>query len=894
MVTTPNDLEWHLISAPSPLPTDLPPTITHLLTGDYESVFKSEFAQSLLGKLKRREKTEGWSEGLGRILEGEKGRIELLALGVAALHAFLQANVTGPPLEWEVSQSLVGEEEDLKAVEKAEVLALSVDGEAIYHLTPQVLLFSLAKTIFNSSALENTLPTWRWWKIRTNFLHQRLLTEPTNTLQSLIFANIDALRKLAPWSGLEEERRRDMEARFLIEHALAQTYFGKDVEAQKALEAATQVTGFEFVLTGVMGKRTKFQEKETSQLVVLAKSALASEGSKAEKPKNLDLNDDTLLDAIAFNKESTFSVEASDSVPQSLKELDPSEQPELHPLDSAILLLLTETIKNTNPASGITREEMLPYAERVLQHSNNWEVYTRALLVRSRIEGYKTRTIERGLLQLQALVDQIIADTSSKEANSDVTTFLPKPEATESASVQERLAFIFQLPIPTRWDLERELADRWTSLGGLRTALEIYERLELWAEVALCWAATEREDKAKKVIERQLYEDRPDGVETERVERNPLPPNAPRLLCILGDIESNPKHYERAWEVSNHRYSRAKRSLGRHYLNVNDYQKAEAAYKDSVSVSPLQGTAWFALGCCRLELEDYDGAVEAFGRTVSIEDDDAEAWSNLATALLRRNPTIKPKHRLVLEDDEEENDTPQKSGEEVSYLNQNRLDALKALKRASTLKYDSWRIWENYLTVAASTIPPSFPEILQALGRIIEIRKDKDGEKAIDVDVLEGLVRHIITTNDTYDPNQPGLARHVVQLVDKEVIPLITSNSRLWVLVGRLAQWRRKFAQVIDCYEKAYRVAVRRYELAEDNKEAWEGLVDASIELVEAFETFGPMERADGVAAGELVCKQWKFKARSIVRSVLSKGKMHWEGSESWGRLETVGEGLKG
>ncbi len=49
-------------------------------------------------------------------------------------------------------------------------------------------------------------------------------------------------------------------------------------------------------------------------------------------------------------------------------------------------------------------------------------------------------------------------------------------------------------------------------------------------------------------------------------ERNPLPTNAARLFCILGDLESEPRHYERAWELSRHRFARAQRSLGEYYL----------------------------------------------------------------------------------------------------------------------------------------------------------------------------------------------------------------------------------------------------------------------------------------------------------------------------------------
>ena len=59
-------------------------------------------------------------------------------------------------------------------------------------------------------------------------------------------------------------------------------------------------------------------------------------------------------------------------------------------------------------------------------------------------------------------------------------------------------------------------------------------------------------------------------------ERSPAPSNAPRLLCILGDLENNASFYERAWEVSGHRYARAQRSLAEHYLREKDLERATA------------------------------------------------------------------------------------------------------------------------------------------------------------------------------------------------------------------------------------------------------------------------------------------------------------------------------
>jgi hypothetical protein len=41
-------------------------------------------------------------------------------------------------------------------------------------------------------------------------------------------------------------------------------------------------------------------------------------------------------------------------------------------------------------------------------------------------------------------------------------------------------------------------------------------------------------------------------------------PSDAKLWCALGDITQQDEHYAKAWEVSNHRSSRAQRSIGRY------------------------------------------------------------------------------------------------------------------------------------------------------------------------------------------------------------------------------------------------------------------------------------------------------------------------------------------
>jgi len=370
------------------------------------------------------------------------------------------------------------------------------------------------------------------------------------------------------------------------------------------------------------------------------------------------------------------------------------------------------------------------------------------------------------------------------------------------------------------------------------------------------------------------------------------------MWCILGDIDQNPQHYEKAWEVSKRRYARAMRSLGRHYFSARSYQKAAESYEESLKTYPIHGQSWFSLGCCRLQLEEWEGSVRAFRRAVKLDDTDAEAWSNLATALLRcevateNNQQQQP--RVLLDDEEEQETLPTTVDPQ-----QNRRDALRAFKKACQLKRESWQIWDNYLTVAVSINPPEYKDIVIAMKHLIRLRKGPSGELAVDADVLDMLVQHI--TNEDLnsdmptgnDPYKPGLLKQVVEMVEKDVVPLITTNQRLWKIIAKLELWRKKPKAALDAHEKAWRAVNSRPGITDATEKQWDELVDATVELADAYESLGQLERTEGLGAGEMVAKDWKFKARSAVRSVIGKGKMNWEGTKGWDRLEDCLGGLR-
>ncbi|ETI19537.1 hypothetical protein G647_09371 [Cladophialophora carrionii CBS 160.54] len=822
----------------------------------------------------------GVTSRLKFVLSDATQQLSILKIGYTALEAFLQANCTGPPLDFDPEEVIFPETyrrgEGVAVLREGLFQHLSVDGCRPYALTPHIELFWLAKVIMSTTTLAEAGFNGRRARMRVNFWHQKLLSEESPSLRDVIYSDAGVLeQQLSARLAFGGSAAEEHYVEFMVERAVIQTYYGDDALARTDLARAASTRDFHFVLTGALGKRTKFQENDTSQLVVLAKSRdhepepySSRKNSKAEshgladaetassslslplpqrtmtpisistststknqqeptspqgnrpiQPENVLLNDDTLLERIHFKTTAepsassplspsvsvdtmTHVASSQSSLPPELAALDPADQPLLFPMDSAILLATASSITNTSPEDGLVREETLPYATRVLDGgSSNWQVYTQALLVRSRIEGYRARTAERGLLQLQALVDQVIAetsqsvppskaessesnesnDTTSTTASTGTSTFLPKPKPSESASVAERLKYIYQLSPPLRWELEAELAQRWTSMGGLKTALEIYTRLQMHAEVALCLAATDQEAKAVELLKNLLFTDDNSNSSTTTTTaaqetvapgkeklRSPPPADAPRLLCILGDIVSQPDYYALSWTVSSSRYARAQRSLGRYFLTKQrDYQRAAEAYRLALRISRLDRASWFSLGCIQLELEEWTSAVESFTRCVQLEDQDAESWSNLAVALLSlpkpvaeekvafAPPTEKDKNQ-----DQDQNQTdralsPERKVDPYRHVR----DALRALRRAATLKRDDPRIWDNYLTVAAS-IPPSagtpWAEIIQAMSRVIELRGKKEGESCIDLGILKVLTEYVIENWKYPSPDGDG------------------------------------------------------------------------------------------------------------------------------------------
>ncbi|TPX46005.1 hypothetical protein SeMB42_g03828, partial [Synchytrium endobioticum] len=747
--------------------------------------------------------------------------LNVLALGISCLNGFLQTSWTGPRLSSSMLEHL--DQIEGKLSRKSILNFLSEDDEEAYSLTPSPLLLAIARMILLDDAVVLTgLKTVEWWKSRCCFIQQRILANPTQTLLDMMLHFIKQARaKLPPLT----DETKDLYVKLHLEEGLIHSYHRQDVKAFQSFSLASEASKLKWSMSGALGKRTKFQTFDVAQLLVVAESAPTSNGHLEPKehnedatsnnlPKALLLNDDTLLEKIDFTK-----------LDDKVVGKDVSRQGCLKIVDQCILLAMCLNVKNTNPSHGLTEEEMVPYVTRVLENPNNWMVHTIGLLLRSRLESQKSRTVERSVLQIQALVDQI-----------------PLPDPLPS----ERLSNFFHLLAPPRWELEKELAERLVSLGVMKSALEIFQRLELWEDAISCMRSLGQAKQAEDLVKARLH----------------ITPASPLLLCILGDIRKDPSYYQQAWEVSDYRFARAMRSLGAHHFSRKAWRESVECYHRALAINPLFENSWFVMGCAAMRIDEWDTAAKAFHRCVSINFENGEAWTNLASVYVKQG---------------------------------RKRDAWRAQKEALKQSFESYRMWENLLVFSVDL--GEFAEAMEALRQIVELRWKKGTGSGIpsqsegqivDIEVLSILVNAII--NNTPDANGVPASKLSVRmsaLLD-HITSKIVSSSSVYTIASNFYQYQHQISKCIDYKTKAYRVGLNHPQLTLDVS-VFENAAKCGLDLVGALEKHCDAKEENG----ELIVKDWRYQSRMTLRTLIGRTKDTFESNEWHGRMRNRLESFK-
>ncbi len=555
------------------------------ICGDAAAAVGGELARTFALCHAARAAIEGASPGEGPAsLPAADGR-EACSVGAVLLLLFIQANWLGPAPGPPADALLASDAARTQCMH-----ALAIDGEASIGVVslPWLLVAALHYTERGASSSG----AGRWWHVRALFAHQRILQNSSESLQeSLCQAVTDLAGDMAAAFGPQ----------LLVEGSLICQQYGKEAPSTDLLARASASAGFSHALTGLLGRRTRFQTFDVAQLVV--ETASPGEGAAAcgngaachdangngaachdapIMPRHVELEHEYIMDKAVIP--------------------DEAHQQRTSTIGRAILLATCGHILAFHAADEAILERTMALVAKIVDSPSQWCIYSGALFVRCTIEGKKRRLVERAALQYEALYNQSVEGGSPASPSFDV-----------------RVGYFFATPYPARWDLDRLAGRLFVGIGAFRTAAGLFERAQLWDEHILCLIQLGEIATAERLLEGAIQKSPTNG----------------NLLCILGDMRGDAALYREAWRVSKGRCARAMRSLAIALVKEGDFVGAREALEKALALNGLYEKMWFLLGCVHMHLEEWPRALAAFTRTVALDSENGEAWNNLAAVHLR-------------------------------------------------------------------------------------------------------------------------------------------------------------------------------------------------------------------------------------------------------------------
>lgn len=485
-----------------------------------------------------------------------------LSFGFATLLCFIIENFTGPSILSNIKPELLQFLD--KEVPDTFTKDINLNGEQLNHL---VLIPSFIWISFN---LMRKYDAPAVWISRCSVVLQKCLTGPSEILEQIIL------------SGFANNE---------VELAMGYRLFHQYIKFTELLDQYRKdALQFEFELTGILGKRTKFQQESKAQLSLHVinsaylrdQNTVANTTSQGVNSREISLDEDShILERSRLDSEH-----------------------EIPPLtDHELCYLLLEFLAIADRSASETKDEKrIPLLETVLGCKPSYSIVTVALYFKSLVEKKNLYTQQRAALQLES----ILQEYNTAEPNEQ--TF------------HDRLNCFFTIDHPPLFEIRRESGIQLLYIGSARSAANIFIEHKMWDELSLCAQVTKDTQLLYDVLDKE--------------EKTPL------ILCILGEFKSDKEMLLQAWNQSKEKLSRAQRSLARVYLHKFQWNEAIDSFRKALQMNKLYPDCWFSLGCSLMNIAKYAEAVEAFQEVVSQKSDDAESFSNLAICLqeLKRYP----------------------------------------------------------------------------------------------------------------------------------------------------------------------------------------------------------------------------------------------------------------
>ncbi|KAK6143174.1 hypothetical protein DH2020_023522 [Rehmannia glutinosa] len=774
----------------------------------------------------------------------------VMAIGVAALLAFTQCNITGsvshifvyrpldniplmPLVELSILKDEIGGGDwmEWEAWAHKELMSVGSDlcakfSNLQYLIFGKTVLMRMRDLLFQGSFSSiDGVRSITWWLARALFLHQKLLDERSSILFDLLqvfthasLFHLGTLEKIKDYWCANEDCSTFL-SMLHLELGIMELYYGRVDTSKLHFESAAEMSNYNFFVSGALGFRTRHQVEPKAQLRLVAgtngggtSAPARHDSSISDNPKLQELSETDEASDVWMTPRFVEDERHSKSVEQDAQYHATASQ--LKAVHQAVILAQCLSIEKNarndelqsdnfalREAKGtevntvaelwfLDEWEMAPYIEAIdSQDSSPFILKCYCNILRVWWESSRGRTKQRALLMMEKLVEGIYG---------------------HSPGVAQRLYYCFGVNMPSIPALRKEYGDLLVSCGLIGEALRIYEDLELWDNLIHCYQLMDKKAAAVELIKKRLSEK----------------PSDSRLWCSLGDVTNDDTSYEKALEVSGNRSSRALRSLARSAYNRGEYEKSKLLWESAMRLNSMYPDGWFAFGAAALKSKDVDKALDAFTRAVQLDPENGEAWNNIACLHM-----IKKRNK----------------------------EAFIAFKEALKLKRDSWQMWENYSHVAADV--GNFSQAMEAVQKVLDMSK----KKRIDSELLERIMleiegrasinlsqSHVPTGDSNFTETNIGNVNetrslevdsarnreteHLIEFLGKILRQIVQSggSAETW---GLFARWHKLKGDFTMCSEALLK-QVRSYQGSDlwKDKDRFVKFAHASLELCKVYQ----------------------------------------------------------
>ena len=424
------------------------------------------------------------------------------------------------------------------------------------------------------------------WKIRLLKIWNKLIIVPIDYLNKEIeglYTKFFTIEK--------SDISNNIKGELLIEKSFNYLRYYNYKKCTTTIEEAKKELNLDISLTGKYGKKTKYQTFSNPILVVDVKN-------KETNNINTNINNNT-------NNISLDTVRNDNPLLERPFLVDPEEEKKYSNQiitinDQMYLCALLNYLYKGLPDEDINREIILSYSEKGLKTSFDWLVYSKLLLHRSLAESKSTKKIERSLLQIETLCNQF----QDRDP-------IPYTRFHKSSIID----------YPPIFSLKKLYAESYMAYGAFRTAYSIFMELFMYEDAIKCLYASNDRENAEKLAK-------------EVISKHP----EPGVYCILGELENNKDLFFKALEISNNKYPRAYRCLGKYYYSVEkNYSKAKEYYEKAMSINPSFPSIWFSLGMIYIQEKNFNKALICFSKILSNDESNGEVWGNMGVCFIQLN-----------------------------------------------------------------------------------------------------------------------------------------------------------------------------------------------------------------------------------------------------------------